>query len=227
MADNELVASFGPEHDLAAFAQSEAGAYPINCVHYDPDRGYAEVTDGRILMRVPVPRFDADAYPPLIGPPPSPVEDPVLIPADALSRIVMAAANAPVLSPYPYAGRVRFGIGPRRENGQHLAFHSSDRDVETTAVMLAGTGKFPSADEVIPTGDPAVSVRLSPLLLRRLAEYVEKHGANGSATPIRFQFFTDHKGRFDSRPVRFSFRGNPDSSQDRETEGLMMPIHEK
>lgn len=199
--------------NVAAFASTDPKRYVINGVHVT--REYAEATDGKMLIRVPLPKTDPAEFPPTTAP--SEFAPGQILLVKPLLEALKSAKDAGRSCPLPICAMVRLSSSPAvGEKPAKLHLTTSDIDNERTIVVKPIEGSYPNVNQAIPTAEPKFSITLSADLLAEIAKYAIAHGQSDKHDNhgIRFDFLDS------TDPVRFSIN-LPDG---RKTTGVLMPM---
>lgn len=170
----------GKCHDITAFASTDPGRWPINGVHYHAEKHAIEATDGRVLIRVPVPV--SDDFPPL-GENRHAAPDCIIPPAP----FKKALANVPRKATLPVLQNVALNA-----NGKpgRVILTTNDLDTQTDLDTKPLDANFPNCDQAIPEEKPTFSITIAGNILARIADYAIKHGRHAGkySDGVRFDF---------------------------------------
>lgn len=196
--------------NIAAFASTEPSRYVINGIHITRD--YAEATDGRMLIRVPLPAVDVESFPPTSAP--TEFTGNQILPVKPLQEALRSAKEAGRAASLPICSMIRISSSPAAgEKPGKLHLTTNDLENERTIAAKPIDGDYPNVDQVIPTADPTFSITLSADLLIEIAKYAIAHN-DREHHPVRLDFLDN------TDPVRFSIQ-LPDS---RKATGVLMPM---
>ncbi len=160
-------------HDITAFASTDESRYVINSVHYNPTpkegtTAYLEATDGRVMIRVPAPHFEASMLP--VKGACAELPEECIIPSALLKKAIKNIPNGGTPTAMQLA---RLDA----KNGR-VTLTTTDIESEQAVSAKAIEGTFPNTEQVIPRGDVVLSVSLNPHLLGVIAAYAEKHASS-------------------------------------------------
>lgn len=199
----------GRHHDITGFASTDPTRAVLNGVHYNAKKRVLEACDGRVAVRVPVCEHAKDFPPTKTGGETLPD---AIIPTAAFKR---ALANVPARTTLPVLGYVRVA-----GNGDKVTMTATDLDTEQAVTAKTIEDWFPDMDGIWPTQAPTLRIALASGLLKRIAEYAERHGKADLKTGVAITFeFTDVL-----EPVRFGFELENAMGEDVRAEGVLMPI---
>lgn len=199
----------GRHHDITGFASTDPTRAVLNGVHYNAKKRVLEATDGRVAVRVPVCER-ADEFPPTKAG--GAAMPDAIIPTAAFKR---ALANVPARNTLPVLDYVRVA-----GDGERITMTATDLDTEQAVTAKAIDGRYPDLDQVWPTAAPTLSIVLASGLLKRIAEYADRHGKETGkpGCAITFEF----TGALE--PVRFGFELENALGESVRAEGVLMPI---
>lgn len=207
-------------NDITAFASTDENRYVLNGVYMN-GKG-TEATNGRIAIRVPFVMMGAEEFPPVKGA--TAEREPVIIPTKAFKEAISNAGK--VKSTLPVLNCVR--VSTFREQRTVIDPKTKAETVETeTKAQLATTdldasrvietrvvdGNYPNIAQVYPNDEPKLTISLSAVYVKMIAEYALKHGKSDQA-PITFRFTDELSG------VRFDIP----LEDGRKAEGVLMPM---
>lgn len=200
----------GRHHDITGFASTDPTRAVLNGVHYNAKKRVLEACDGRVAVRVPVCER-ADEFPPTKAG--GDAMGDAIIPTAAFKR---ALANVPARTTRSVLGYVRVA-----GDGERVTLTAIDLDTEQVVTAKTVEGRFPNMNGIWPTKAPTLRIGLASGLLKRIAEYAERHGKAGHKTGVAITFeFTDAL-----EPVRFGFELKNAMGEDVRAEGVLMPVY--
>ena len=199
----------GRHHDISAFASTDVSRYVLNGVHYNARLGVVEATDGYALVRVPVCRR-AEEFPPVKAGEAT-LED-CIIPVAAFKK---ALANTCKTSALPVLQCARLSGADGK-----VTMAASDLETEQAVTVKGVEGTYPDCDQVIPAEEPTLTITVAASLLKRVAEYAERHGRelNTGGVPITFEFI----GALSA--IRFSVPLDDAMGETPVARGVLMPM---
>lgn len=203
----------GKHHDITAFASSDPTRYAICGVHYNAKHQRLEAVDGVVAIHVPV--CDRSEEFPSVKTGDAALKD-CIIPTPAFKRALANAKDSGKSNSLPVLSYARLSA-----NGDNRAtFTTTDLDTEQAVTAKCVDATFPNLDQVWPDKAPVLSIVLSSSILKRIAEYAEKHGVDtdGKGAGIRFDFIDSLS------PVRFSIHLDDSLGEKPKAEGIAMPM---
>lgn len=199
----------GRHHDITGFASTDPSRYVLNGVHYNAKKRVLEACDGNVAVRVPVCERAGEFPPTKAG---GETMGDAIIPTAAFKR---ALANVPARTALPVLGYVRVA-----GEGERVTMTATDLETEQAVTAKAIDGRYPDMDQVWPTKAPTLRIALASGLLKRIAEYAERHGKEAGKTGVTITFeFTDAL-----EPIRFGFALENALDETVRAEGVLMPI---
>ena len=184
--------------------------YLYSKLRIDPEKKYAECTNGHWLVRVPLESLPADDLP--VGY--QEVKDPIYLDHDQTQDLLKRIPRNPTLPILKFQRCVGF----EKENGNTRISFSADTDGNALTIgMETDPGNWAPTDKVIPEGKPKARFSLSPTYLLDLIRACQS-GDRLSPGMVTFEFFGDEK------PVNLRFSGNTDHGKPKETLAVLMPM---
>ena len=168
-------------------------------------RDFAEATDGRILLRVPL-QEDTEKEFPSVGDIDLNDED-ILVPAESLKKVF---ANAPKNAVLPILSKVLIG----RKNGK-VVLVSTDLENESRIEIAMSDDNFADTDKVMEFPEGGLKICISVELLEKVVDFVRKSNKK-KADSIQKINFTFHGS---NEPVRIQI-----PLEQGEATGVLMPI---
>lgn len=200
------VALFSKEHDVTAFASTDARRPALENVHYNAAGGFLEACNGSLLIRVPV--TVSEEFPDVTGANGTPLPDCVL----PLAPFKKALGSIPAKPFMAIAGNV--ALTAVEGVNEKIRLTVNDGDTEQSAIVKKVDANYPNTEVAIPKEEPTFSITLSALQLKAVVDYAHRHATEASTEGIRFDFVTD------LHAVRWSVSTNGG----RNVTGLIMPV---
>ena len=193
---------------------AEDTRYPLSKLRIDPEKKYAECTNGHWLVRVPLESLPADDLP--VGY--QEVKDPIYLDYDQTQTLLKRIPRNPHI---PMCGFQRCTAFSNGGDTQKISFSADVRagsNADSTSFGLdIPESNWPDTGKVIPRGEPKAKVTISAdylLDLLNACKTTEKKKAN----MVRLEFFGDGK------PIRMTFKAGGDPAR---TVAILMPMHDK
>lgn len=205
MKNNDKVELLDKANDVSAFAGTDPARRVITGV-YANGKG-VEASDGRVLIRVPYVQIDASEFPDAGG---TLAKDrkAAIIPTKALQEALQSTPKRVTL---PILACVRLATA-----GEKIQLATTD--LETSRVIEATPieGNFPDVRQCIPESPATLTIAFAADVLKRIADYALKHGAEtGNAGPtVKFELIAS------TDAARFSIQ----LKDQRVAEGVLMPV---
>ena len=173
---------------IAALASKDQTRYALHGLHITPTETAA--TDGHCLGRVTLPDFPRGDFP-VVG-----VEEsdkpfaPCIIPKDAADRL---AKQLPKKASIPILENALVDI--ERSQGDTFRAVTTDRDTTQPLEVSKVEGEFPTLDNVMPTGEPVLTVGFNALLLAQVLK-VAGSITDSQNRVVKLEFFDQkYKGK--------------------------------
>lgn len=185
-------------------ASKDPSRYMMNGIHFRED-GLVEATDGHMMLRVRAGSPEADGFPEGVG---QVVENlrPFTCPtesAEKLRKVIPKGKRFPQLE----------GAVLVKDEADTVEFRTTDLETVDSVTARKLDGEFPKTDQVMPEGEPLVTVYLSGVLLERVIKAAKEMGGPKNL-PLKFEI------RDEGSPVVVSLK---DEDGDVLT-GLIMPV---
>lgn len=204
-------ALLGRIHDITAFASEDKSRHIITGLHYVPEKGFLEATNGRILIRVPV-TAPPDDFPSVAD---KGTAAEVNIP---VAQFKKALGNIPKNGPLAILRHLRLSV-QGIPGMQKAVMTTTDLDTEQVVSAKGIEGEYPKTEQVIPTEPPKFSISLNPLVLEPIIDYAKKHSfPEGGGGSIRFDFTESMEA------VRFEIQCKDEMGDIVKAYGVLMPM---
>lgn len=176
-------------HNLALveLASKDACRFALCGVYVEAGRTIA--TDGHCLGIVDTPKVEAIEFPDAGDvETPTAALKPAIIPTDGCKAIAKAL---PRRSHLPVLLNARVDVNRTNANGS-VRVVSTDLETTTPVDVKKIEGEFPDVSQVLPSGEPVLTIGFNALLLARVLK-VAGTMARGAANGVKLEFF-DKKG---------------------------------
>jgi len=186
--------------------------YVYSKLRIDPDKGYAECTNGHWLVRVPLERFDDTAEFPKGY---QEVKDLIYLDFQQTQDLLKRIPKNPLIPILKFQRCVGF----EKENGNTRISFSADTEGNALTIgMETDPGQFPPTEKIWPKKEPLIKFHLSGKLLTDLIKTCDSGGKRGSGL-VTFEVFGAQEA------VKLSFPGEPRDKDTKDTTALLMPMH--